>query len=171
MRPRATLALVLAAVAAAGFVTYRVWFAREDAREVPIAARSGADALERAAGERATDAAADAARDDALRAERTNDVAPAPVHAPPRDLPITWVEGLITLREMSETPPPPWPDDRPPHRTEVDVDPARLNGSFVPDLIDGPLDDGEPVDPMTISASDPRRVRVAGGAVRHAARR
>jgi len=169
MRPRATLGFVLAAavVLGGGLVAVRVWFARGDAREIPTAARGGADARERAAGESATEAAADASRDDALRAERTNDVAPAPAHAPPRDLPVTWVEGVIRVVEPPELPPPPWPDDRPPDRTEVDVDPARLDGSFIPDLIDGPVDDeATPDDPTRVTADDHRRVRVVNGRFR-----
>jgi hypothetical protein len=168
MRPRAILGFALAAAVAVGggLVAVRFWFAREDAREISTVLRRGADALERSAGECATESAADTPRDDALRAERTNDVAPAPPHkAPPRDLPVTWVEGVVRVVEPPELPPPPWPDGHPPDRTEVDVDPARLNGSFVPDLIDGP-DDDEPADPTTIGPSDSRRVRVVNGRFR-----
>jgi hypothetical protein len=163
MRPATRIALAMAA-AAVGVVVFRTWFG-EEGPSAPTEERGASEASAAKDEAHAIESAADSHGDDSVAAERTSDVAPVPKR-PPRDLPVTWVEGTFTLIEEAPLPPPPWPNDRPPVLPDVVVDPARLDGSFLPMLIDGPDDEEAPDDPTLVPISDPRRVRVADGKFR-----
>jgi hypothetical protein len=163
MRPSTRIALAMAA-AAVGVVVFRTWFGGE-APSAPAEPRGASEAGTTTDEAHAIEGVADSRRDDGVAAERTSDVAPAPKR-PPRDLPVTWVEGVFTLIEEAKIPPPPWPDGRPPVLPDVVVDPARLDGSFLPELIDGPDDEEAPDDPTLVPLNDPRRVRVVDGKFR-----
>jgi len=163
MRPSTRIALAMAA-AAVGVVVFRTWFGGE-APTAPAEPRDASEAGTTTDEAHAIEGVAASRRDDGVAAERTSDVAPAPKR-PPRDLPVTWVEGVFTLIEEAKIPPPPWPDGRPPVLPDVVVDPARLDGSFLPELIDGPDDEEAPDDPTLVPLNDPRRVRVVDGKFR-----
>ena len=163
MRPSIRIAIAMAA-AAVGVVVFRTWFGGEGL-SAPTEERGASEAGSAKDEAHAIEVAADSRDDDGVAAERTSDVAPAPKH-PPRDLPVTWVEGAFTLIEEAPVPSPPWPDGRPPVLPDVVVDPARLDGSFLPMLIDGPDDEEAPDDPMLVPLGDPRRVRVVDGKFR-----
>jgi len=163
MRPSTRIVIAMAA-AAAGVVSFRAWFGGEGP-PAPTEERGASEAGSAKDEAHAIEGAADSRGDDSITAERTNDVAPAPKR-PPRDLPVTWVEGVFTLIEPAPLPPPPWPDGRPPILPDVVVDPARLDGSFLPELIDGPDDEEAPDDPTLVPLADPRRVRVVDGKFR-----
>ena len=163
MRPSTRIAIAMAA-AAVGVVVFRTWFGGEGP-SAPTEERGASEAGSAKDEAHAIEGAADSRDDNGVAAERTSDVAPAPKR-PPRDLPVTWVEGAFTLIEPAPLPPPPWPDGRPPVLPDVVVDPARLDGSFLPMLIDGPDDEEAPDDPMLVPLGDPRRVRVVDGKFR-----
>jgi len=163
MRASTRIAFAVAA-AAVGVVVFRAWFG-EEGSSAPTEGRGASEAGAAKDEAHAIEGAANARRDDGVAAERTSDVAPAPKR-PPRDLPVTWVEGVFTLIEEAPLPPRPWPDGGPPVLPDVVVDPARLDGSFLPMLIDGPDDEEAPDDPTLVPLNDPRRVRVVDGKFR-----
>lgn len=172
-KARSTMWIAVVAIAAIGGVVAWKCIARSDGRSpMPTPMERGrADAREShdaaPTAEAAAASPAGAARDDSPVAERTTETTRTPKHA---DAPVTWVEGAITLLEPAPLPPPPWPDDVPPDLPEVAVDVARLNGSFLPEFVDGPDDEELPEDPTSVPDGDPRRVRVVAGRFRFDAR-
>ena len=88
----------------------------------------------------------------------------------PSSSPITWVAGAISLHDREKDSTLQYFGQGLRKSNGEFVDPELLDGSFVPELLDGPDDergrDDPHTDPALVALDDPRRVRVENGAFR-----